>query len=73
MASPSERLDGLIATMTNAADALMRHQGQANKIRTKSTRTTISIVPRCTRPQYLWRIGGHGKESEILEEPCGRN
>ena len=40
-------LDGLIATMNNAADALialMRHQGQANKVRTKATRTTYANV-----------------------------
>ena len=28
--------------MNNAADALMRHQGQANKVRTKATRTTVT-------------------------------
>ena len=31
------------------------------------------IVPRCTRPQHIWRTGGHGTKSEILEEPCGGN
>ena len=47
MASPSDILDGLIATMNNAADALMRHQGQANKVRTKATRTTNQLL--CSR------------------------
>ena len=43
MSSPTERIAGLIAAklMTNAADALTRHQGQANKVRTKATRTTM--------------------------------
>ena len=42
MASPTERIAGLIAAMTNAADELTRHQGQANKVRTKATRTTVT-------------------------------
>ena len=43
LASPTERIVGLIAAMTNAADALMRHQGQANKVRIKATRTTDTL------------------------------
>ena len=38
--APADILAGLVTAMNTAADALMRHQAQANKVRTKATRTT---------------------------------
>ena len=33
---------GLVEAMNEAADALKKHQGQAARVRTKSTRTTVT-------------------------------
>ena len=67
MAWPSDILDGLIATMNNAADALMQHQGQANKVRTKATRTTVYIYLRYIHLVYL------GLESQMQFVHLGSN
>jgi len=40
--APADILAGLVAAMNTAADALTRHQAQANKVRTKATRTTVT-------------------------------
>ena len=50
--SPTERIAGLIAATTTAADALTRHQGQANKVRIKATRTTLLTL----RPPFSLNI-----------------
>ena len=54
--APADILAGLVTAMNTAADALMRHQAQANKVRTKATRTTLptDIVPLT----HLAREGG---------------
>ena len=43
--APADILAGLVTAMDTAADALMRHQAQANKVRTKATRTTAPMPP----------------------------
>ena len=40
--SSASTIAGLVDVMINAADALMKHQGQAARVRTKATRTTVT-------------------------------
>ena len=60
--SSASTIAGLVDAMINAADALMKHQGQAAKVRTKATRTTIITLP-SSRP-----IGsvGSGSRSAMM-------
>ena len=59
----------LVDAMINAADALMRHQTQAVKVRTKATRTTALSTTSSTRCHTQAVSSCDRSQSRCVEKP----
>ena len=67
--SSASTIAGLVDEMINAADALMKHQGQAAKVRTKATRTTCPPCPMAFGVAFGVAVSSERSKDHVSFEP----